>query len=644
MERSPSSASNTPSSLRYVGWKEVVACTGGGSRIFRYYLNRSDGRADLAVVGKENMPYRCVLRRRRTFGLGDPEFDAKKLRSRRDIIDWLDSILSGLERHDHHEDRKLQPKLDAAKHKLSLEGSQSLIAGSSCGGGLWLGSPWTCRKPGRHYTSFQRHGVKITVHDFVYVLSDDNRRLVAYIDDMYEDSHGHKMVVVQWFHKVDEIDPGISRTSSDTEIFFSLSLQDLNIECIDGIATVLSPYHFEKYKNKKGMSHFEAFVCHELFDDGEIKPFDITSVKGYWNQQLLKNILPALPPKPPLKLQPREPSEAMKQKDDQDSMVIRPRKKQKLFQLNVTGDICNLNEGSSVEHSKLMKENPPFLLSVGRTVEVLSQDSGIRGCWFRALIIGVFKDSIKVRYQDIVDAIDETNQLEEWISASKVGVSDEFGLRFSGRKAIRPSMRSNQSKSLHQIGVGTVVDAWWHDGWWEGIVVQKEHGDRLQVFFPGEKQESVFPLKYLRSSQEWIGDRWIPLKDRPEVANSIVHLLQRKLVGEVNYGNEVKLEQNHSVTKDANLNVLQADKDIHEDTCPANWKWNCSKGKRSHHRRKVFIKEYEENEKASNTKIERCTLEDFLTHSSFQADPEKYKFISDALFTVQPLSNLVMSI
>lgn len=217
------------------------------------------------------------------------------------------------------------------------------------------------------------------------------------------------MVVVRWFHEVDEIGLVLSRTSCDREIFFSLCLQDLNIECIDGMATVLSPYHFEKYMNEVGSSQLEPFVCHELFDDGEIKPFDITRVKGYWNQQLLENLFPLLPPKP----RPCEPSEEMKQKADQDAMVIRPRKKQRLLQLNCAGEVCNLNEGSDADQSKkLTKKNPLFLLSVGCAVEVLSQDSGIRGCWFRASIIAVSENNVKVRYQDIVDVIDEANQLE----------------------------------------------------------------------------------------------------------------------------------------------------------------------------------------------------------------------------------------
>jgi len=57
-------------------------------------------------------------------------------------------------------------------------------------------------------------------------------------------------------------------------------------------------------------------------------------------------------------------------------------------------------------------KDPPHHLIVASEVQVLSQDSCLRGCWFRASIIKASKAKVKVRYQDILDADDETKKLE----------------------------------------------------------------------------------------------------------------------------------------------------------------------------------------------------------------------------------------
>lgn len=64
-----------------------------GRREVHYLLKRRGGGSDLAVLGKEkslkHMSYRYAIRNTSSFR---PYF---KLRSRREVVNWLDSIVSG---------------------------------------------------------------------------------------------------------------------------------------------------------------------------------------------------------------------------------------------------------------------------------------------------------------------------------------------------------------------------------------------------------------------------------------------------------------------------------------------------------------------------------------------------------------------
>lgn len=66
-----------------------------------------------------------------------------------------------------------------------------------------------------------------------------------------------------------------------------------------------------------------------------------------------------------------------------------------------------------------------------------------------------------------------------------MAASDKLGMRCSGRYIIRPWPSEDFSDCSFEVGAP--VDAWWSDGWWEGVVtgIDKPGDDNLHVYFPG---------------------------------------------------------------------------------------------------------------------------------------------------------------
>lgn len=74
----------------YVGWEEVYVCSEKGRREIHYVLKRKDGGSDLAVIAKEkslrHMTYRFLL----------DYSSLLKPKSKREVVDWLNSFTPGL--------------------------------------------------------------------------------------------------------------------------------------------------------------------------------------------------------------------------------------------------------------------------------------------------------------------------------------------------------------------------------------------------------------------------------------------------------------------------------------------------------------------------------------------------------------------
>ncbi|KNA03151.1 hypothetical protein SOVF_211930 isoform B [Spinacia oleracea] len=532
---------------------------------------------------------------------------------------------------------------------------------------FWLGSQWTCKKKRKHYQAFRRNGVKVTVNQFVHVLAEENKRLIAYLDDMYEDAKGNKMVVVRWFHKIDEVGIDLPHNYNDREILFSLCLQDLSVECIDGFAMVLCPRHYAKFVSGAEHAMLQPYMCCQQYDSDDLKPLDITQVKGYWKQDVVRYMF-AFSSERALE-NTCLPEDPWKKEDISAFNGCKPRKRLRLsreVRVDLQG-VQHMAVGSVIE------------VAVDSVVEVLSQDSGMRGCWFRATIIKKHKNKVKLRYHDIKDGENEANCLEEWVLASRIAVNDAMNLRLEGRTTIRPSVTHN-GKVSWVINSGSIVDAWWHNGWWEGIVIQKEANGKFLVYFPGEQREALFSRSDLRHSQEWVKGGWKELSERADVAASILS----GLVKEGRFGKQDSYQHLQTLvskhpeydvgkgyscwTKDCS-NKLRIDTwykkaknstvtDLSKDDYLSQLKWESScKRKRSgfvvpklqprrrlsseiNHEKRSSCEKYQEFLTPSTLKVEK------ERRNSVKVDLDNCKYITDALFTpsvVPSLTSLVMS-
>ncbi|CAM8911937.1 unnamed protein product [Rhodiola kirilowii] len=159
---------------------------------------------------------------------------------------------------------------------------------------------------------------------------------------------------------------------------------------------------------------------------------------------------------------------------------------------------------------------------IGQRIEVLSQDSGIRGSWHRCVILEVDENKrLKVEYEDLVDAEDENIKLQEWIVGPRRARSDELQMRCRGRLTIRPT--SSSFPTHHDWVIGSSVDVCLWDAWWEGVVtkVHYPHNNSLQVYFPGERFEVTVETKDVRVSRDWVNGRWIDINPKPDILSYV---------------------------------------------------------------------------------------------------------------------------
>ncbi|KAI3456571.1 hypothetical protein Pfo_013234 [Paulownia fortunei] len=184
-----------------------------------------------------------------------------------------------------------------------------------------------------------------------------------------------------------------------------------------------------------------------------------------------------------------------------------------------------LSNRGLVDKKLVVREPESQVLSnANENIELLSQDSGMRGCWFRCKILHSSQKRLKVQYCDVVD-VDGPEKLEEWVPAARVAAPDKLAVRCAGRLTVRPWPHWDSSDFRFEVGVA--VDAWWCDGWWEGVVIGCDASAKsnLQVYFPGEKKFLTVERKDIRVSKDWIDNKWVDVKAKPDILSLLTSSL-----------------------------------------------------------------------------------------------------------------------
>lgn len=245
----------------------------------------------------------------------------------------------------------------------------------------------------------------------------EKNHYLAYLEDMYEDKKGQKKVRVRWFHQNQEVVGSIPPpTPHPREVFITPYTQVISAECLDDLATVLTPEHYDKcLANLPYACSAGIHLCSRQYSKSKFKPFDLSTLHGYFEQSILACLDICISGEHEESLQ-RSSLKCLSNNISNlrvhlsflaGGLSIRPLDHNSQISMNGS-TFHNAKFGLSERKSLTVKlvrpcsdGIPPF--KVDEKVELLCQDSGIRGCWFRCTVLQLSQRRLKVRYDDLTD-------------------------------------------------------------------------------------------------------------------------------------------------------------------------------------------------------------------------------------------------
>lgn len=260
-------------------------------------------------------------------------------------------------------------------------------------------------------------------------MAKEEDHYLAYLEDMYEDRKGQKKVRVRWFHHNQEVKGVIPlRNPHPKEVFITPYAQVISAECVDGPAIVLTPEHYEKCLAAFPHAFLSrVHLCFRQFRSHRVKPFDLSKLRGYFDQAILSclDLNPLQKPNSDCYGPTAEEDEELSPGDNvkqgakrtrscrgrqrfvNDRSCARiPRRGSQMMMyesphMNLKYDLLSRRLLSQKHVEPHPWPNPLF--KVDEKIELLCQDSGIRGCWFRCTVLRICRKQMKVRYVDVQD-------------------------------------------------------------------------------------------------------------------------------------------------------------------------------------------------------------------------------------------------
>ncbi|CAI9289214.1 unnamed protein product [Lactuca saligna] len=133
----------------------------------------------------------------------------------------------------------------------------------------------------------------------------------------------------------------------------------------------------------------------------------------------------------------------------------------------------------------------------GAEVEISSNDNGFRGAWYSGTVI---------------KSKNKSNNNHSILVEYKTLMADE-----SGTKPLRETLDVVQLRPLpprekrdRNYKFSDEVDAYYNDGWWEGVITAVLPGNRYSVFFRATREQLEFNRSELRLHREWVDGKWVP--------------------------------------------------------------------------------------------------------------------------------------